>query len=199
MVPWGGRKARGIRCGSCGPLSWAGQYLDSMCPAKPSKALRGPHSESQSERARRRPQSSSLFPGALPRAQLPDLLSSEVGHLVLLGRRAPFTLSTHLSLSKVLGHCCHIRRGPAGLSAVCTPALPAEAPPRPPTPWCGAWEVWSPHGTESCSGFAYGTGCQSGGGEEGGARPQAQVLMAEPCPFPVSRSSCDSLPEDHRS
>lgn len=45
-------------------------------------------------------------PRLLSQPYLPVLVSSEVGQLVLLGHRAPFTLSTHLSLSKVLGHSC---------------------------------------------------------------------------------------------
>lgn len=71
------------------------------------------------------------------------------------------------------------REGPALLSAPCTPScrvLLPEAPPLPPTPWCGAWEAWLLHGTarlfRSCSGFAYGAGCQD---REGVPGPKSSV------------------------
>lgn len=62
-------------------------------------------------------------PGPLSPTHLPVLVFSEVGHLVLLGHRAPFSLSTHLSLSKVLGHSC-LEHGHAKSGGACSSLCP---------------------------------------------------------------------------
>lgn len=126
----------------------------------------------------------------------PCSVSSEVGHLVLLGHRAPFTLSTHLSLSKVLGYSC-LEHGNAksgeGLLCLCplhpSPpcrALLPEAPPLPLTPGVGPGKPGCSMAQPDCSeagldllmwqGAEVGRGCQA----------PNPVLMAEPRLFPVS-------------